>query len=402
MTDLPLRGIRIVDLTWMWAGPHSTEQLAHMGAEVIRVETPEHLCLNRQLPPFADGIAGPNRAGAFNQFNQSKRSMAIDLKHPDGQRIVHELVQQSDVLVENFAVGVIDRLGLGWETLSALNPRLIMASISGYGQTGPYRRYPAFGQPVLMFSGMAMINGYAEGDWRGVGTSYPDPNAALHAAFAVLAALWERKRSGKGQRIDVALSESFLQCIAEGILPYTMRGEQITPRGNRDPFMAPHGVYPCAGDNRWLTIAVRNEDEWRAFASVVGESLATDERFRALADRKQNEDALDDIVRAWTHARDAWDATRELQAAGVAAFPVQDMRDFANDQHLWERGYFTQPDHPETGKRQHTGVPWKFSDIPADLTPAPCIGEANEYVVREILGRSADEYEQLVTAEVLK
>lgn len=402
MSVQPLQGIRVVDMTWMWAGPHCTEQLAHLGAEVIRLETPDYPCLNRVLGPYADGIEGPNRAGAFNQFNQTKRSMALDLKHPDGQKVAHDLVRVSDVLVENFRVGVVDRLGMGWETLSRINPQLIMAQISGYGQTGPYQKYPAFGQPILMFSGLARLTGYDEEDWRGTGTSYPDPNAALHAAFAILAALWERKRSGQGQRIDVALSESFLQVVAEGILPYTMRGEQLTPRGNRDPLMAPHGVYPCAGENRWLTIAVRTEEEWQAFVSVVGEPLASDGRFGTLGDRKQHEDALDEIVKAWTQARDARDATRELQAAGVPAFPVQDMRDLANDEHLWARNYFTQHEHPETGKRQHTGAPWTYSDTPAELRHAPCLGEANEYVVRELLGRSANEYDELVSANVLR
>ena len=402
MSVQPLQGIRVVDLTWMWAGPHCTEQLAHMGAEVIRLETPDHPCLNRVMPPFAGGIEGPNRTGGFSQFNQTKRSMALDLKHPDGQQLAHDLVLASDVIVENFAVGVVDRLGMGWETLTRLNPRIVMASISGYGQTGPYRSYVAFGQPILMFSGLARLTGYDEEDYRGVGTSYPDPNAALHAAFAILAALRERKRSGKGQHIDVALSESFLQVVAEGILPYTMRGEQLAPRGSRDPLMAPHGVYPSAGENRWLTIAVRTEEEWKAFATVVGEPLASDGRFDTVAGRKQYEDSLDDLVAAWTRARDARDATVELQAVRVPAFPVQDMRDLANDEHLWSRDYFTQHEHPEAGKQQHTGVPWSYSETPAALRHAPCLGEANEYVVRELLGRSADEYDRLVSENVLR
>jgi benzylsuccinate CoA-transferase BbsF subunit len=373
-----------------------------MGAEVIRLESPDNPCLNRVLPPYADGIEGPNRAGAFNQFNQSKRSMSLNLKHADGQQLIHDLVRVSDVVVENFAVGVVDRLGMGWETVSQINPRIVMASISGYGQTGPYRTYAAFGQPILMFSGLASLTGYDEGDYRGTGTSYPDPNAALHAAFAVLAGLWERNRSGKGQYIDVALSESFLQVVAEGILPYTMRGEQLAPRGSRDPLMAPHGVYASAGDNRWLTIAVRTEEEWNSFASVVGEPLASDARFDSLAGRKQHEDALDELVEAWTRARDAQDATVELQAVGVAAFPVQNMGDFADDEHLWARDYFTQHDHPETGKYQHTGVPWTYSETPGVLRHAPRLGEANEYVTRELLGRSADEYERLVSENVLR
>ncbi|MHB8576718.1 MAG: CaiB/BaiF CoA transferase family protein [Dehalococcoidia bacterium] len=397
----PLAGIRVIDFSWMWAGPYCTLQLAHLGAEVIRIETHHRPCMNRRVPPYADDEPGLNRAGSFNQWNQGKGSLLLDLKNPKAVVIARELIATADVFVENYAAGVVDRLGLGYDVLSKLNPRLVMASLSGYGLTGPYRNRVAFGTPLTMISGLGMLTGYQGRGPSEVGISYGDPNAGLHAAFAIMAALWKRDELGHGQYIDVSQWEAMVAILPEGVLPYTMNGEQVARRANRDALMAPHGIYRCTGDDRWVSIVVRNDDEWARCARIIG-GAALEERFRAEAGRKAHEDELDALVTAWTARRDAWGITMVLQAQGIAAAPAMDMREVAEDPHLRERGFYVELEHPEAGRQQHAGIPWKLHGTPLHVRrPAPCMGEDNRQIVVDLLGHTPSEYERLVEAQVL-
>lgn len=399
---LPLEGTRVIDMSWMWAGPYCALQLAHLGAEVIRIESHQRPCMNRRVPPYPDGVAGLNRGGSFNQWNQGKASILLDMKKPEAVELARELIAKSDVFIENYAAGVVDRLGLGYEALSKRNARLVMCSLSGYGLTGPYRYRVAFGTPLTMISGLGALSGYAGKGPSEVGLSYGDPNAGLHGAFAILAALWKRDETGTGQYIDLSQWESLMAILPEGILPYTMRGEQTERMGNRDPRMAPHGIYRALGEDRWVSIAVRNDDEWQRLARIIGDGLASDPRFRTQLARKRNEDTLDAVVSAWTSVRDAWEVTRQLQAAGIAAAPAMDMKEVAEDPHMNERGFFVRLEHREVGRQKHAGIPWKLSATPlAVRRPAPCMGEDNEYVIKVLLGRSQDEYERLLRDEVL-
>ncbi|MGH2585189.1 MAG: CaiB/BaiF CoA transferase family protein, partial [Dehalococcoidia bacterium] len=397
----PLEGIRVVDMSWMWAGPYASLQLAHLGAEVIRIESHHRPCMNRRVPPYPDDEPGLNRGGSFNQWNQGKRSVLLDLKKPEAVEIARELVAVSDVFIENYAAGVVDRLGLGYEALSAINPRLVMASLSGYGLTGPYRDRVAFGTPLTMVSGLGALTGYLNMGPSEVGLSYGDPNAGLHGAFAVLAALLKRNETNRGQYIDLSQWESLVAILPEGVMPSVMRGEQPPRMANRDLHMAPHGIYRCTGDDRWISIAVRDDDEWRRLAAIIG-GTALEPRFATQVGRKQHEDDLDALVSAWTSNRDEWAITEQLQAAGIAAAPVMDMRDVAEDPHMNERGFFVRLEHPEVGRRKHAGIPWKLSNTPlAVRKAAPCMGEDSEYVVRGLLGRSQVDYERLVMEQVL-
>ncbi len=399
---LPLEGIRVVDWSWMWAGPYCALQLAHLGAEVIRIESNQRPCMNRRVPPYAGGEPGLNRGGSFNQWNQGKRSLLLDMKKPEAVQIAYDLLAVSDVFVENYAAGVVERLGFDYATLSQRNPRLIMISLSGYGQTGPYRERVAFGTPLTMISGLGALTGYQGRGPSEVGISYGDPNAGLHGAFAVLAALWKREETGRGQHIDVSQWESLVAILPEGVLPYTMRGEQLPRTGNRDPLMAPHGMFPAAGDDRWVSIACRDEAEWRRLAAIIDPALATDVRFATAAVRKQHEGELEATITRWTSEREAWAIAETLQAAGIPAVPAMDMRELAEDPHLNSRGYFVQLEHPEAGRQKHAGIPWKSSQTPVQVRrPAPCMGEANEYVLCELLGRSREEYERLLAEGVL-
>jgi benzylsuccinate CoA-transferase BbsF subunit len=404
MAKLPLEGIRVVDLSWVWAGPYTALQLAHLGAEVIKVESTLRPDINRRIPPFAEGRAGLDRGGSFNQWNQNKRSIALDLGNPKAKSIVREMVKKSDVVIENFSAGVLDKMGLGYKQLSQDNPRLVMVSLSGYGQTGPISRNVAYGATVMAMGGLIAMTGYRGQEPRSAGLSYPDPNSALHADFAVLAALWRRDRTGQGEYIDCSLLEAMVAVMPEGLMTQVMRAEQPERDENRDPVLAPYGVYRCAGEDNWISICVRDENEWHNLCSAMKqEALGTDSRFATLAARKRNEDELDAVINAWTANFDFLDLEQALQRAGVAAAAVASAREVAADRHLEERGFFVRLDHPETGPFTHAGVPWHFSATPVSVRrPAPQLGEATEYVMKEILGYSDAEFRKLQAEGVFK
>jgi crotonobetainyl-CoA:carnitine CoA-transferase CaiB-like acyl-CoA transferase len=400
---LPLDGIRVVDITWAWAGPYCSLQLAHLGAEVIRIESHLRPDMNRRVPPYPDNEPGLNRGGSFNQWNQGKLSLAVDLTRDEGAELVRDLIAKSDVVVENYAPGVLARRGLDFERLRERNPGLIMISLSGYGATGPTSNYVAYGTPLVMISGLASLSGYQGGLPSEVGLSYADPNAGLHGAFAVLAALWHRDASGEGQYIDLSQWESLLAIMPEGLMAQVLTGEQPPRMGNRDVQMAPHGYFRCRGDQRWISISVGDDGEWVALCGVLGRpELGTDSRFATAPARKAHEDELEAILSAWTVERDPREITEQLQAAGVAAFPVQDCRDLVEDEHLAARGFFVRLPHPEVGVRTHAGIPWRFSDTAlAVRRPAPLLGGDNEQIVMEIIGRSREEYDRLTADGVL-
>jgi benzylsuccinate CoA-transferase BbsF subunit len=405
MAELPLSGIRVLDFTWAWAGPFCTMQLAHLGADVIRVETTARpACVTRVIPPFADDVPGPNRAGYFNQYNQGKRAITLNLTKPEAIEIVCALVKQVDIVADNYAAGVMDKLGLGYEKLRSIKPDIIMASLSGYGQTGPYKGFVGYGPPAAAAAGMYFGTGYEGGEPGEIGVSYPDPNAGIFGAFAIMAALTHRALTGEGQYIDQSQLETALVLMPEGLLQYDLAKRDLERHGNHDPVMAPHECYKAAGDaEKWVSIAVGTEAEWRAFCGAIGQpQLADDARFKTAALRKQNEAALDEIVTSWTSARDRWETTRILQAAGVAAFPAMSNKDLAEDAHFAERGYLVELEHPEVGKRVHTGIPWKMSDTPCEVRkPAPVRGADTEDVLKSLLGFTQDRIEQLRKTEVL-
>ena len=401
--DGPLAGVRVADFSWVWAGPFCTMHLAHLGAEVVRMESMRRVDVLRFLPPFADGQAGPNRSGYFNQYNQGKRSVSLDLTTDEGKEIAKRVVAVSDVAVENFAGGVIDRLGLGYDVLSEVKPDIVMISMSGYGLNGPDSSFVSYGPAQVPLAGMSSLTGYAGWQPMHVGMSYGDPNAGRHAAFAVLAALFYRKRTGKGQYIDMSQWESSMAVIGEGIMDYTMNRSQPPRDGNRDPFMAPHGIFQCQGEDAWLSIACASDDEWRALCGVMAKpELAGDPRFRTLAGRKANEDELEALIAEWTLTQEPFAATEALQAAGVAAFPPMANFMLDSDPHLQERGFWVEKEHPEVGVRRHAGIPWRMSATPCDVwRPAPTLGQDNDYVYGELLGMSAGEIAALVERKVI-
>ncbi len=402
-TSPPLAGIRVADFTWVWAGPFCTLQLAHLGAEVIRVESANRICVTRLLPPWPDGQPGINRSGYFNQYNQGKLSVALDFNRPEALAVAKDLVAHSDVVCDNFAAGVMDRLGLGYEQLRRVKPDIIMISMSGYGATGPEREFVSYGPAQVPLSGMSSLTGYAGWPPMHVGVSYGDPTAGLHGAVAVLAALLHRARTGEGQFIDLSQLETTVAVLGEGILEQVFTGQPPPRCGNRDPQMAPHGVFPCAGEQRWVALAARDDDDWRRLAAAMGmPELAADPRFASLAARKANETALEALIAEWTRTKRAEDVVALLQRAGVPAFVSMANRDLAEDAHLNQNGFFVRLEHPEVGTKLHVGVPWRMSDTPCTVQrPAPCLGQHTEEVLSRILGYSADRIAELKRAQAL-
>jgi crotonobetainyl-CoA:carnitine CoA-transferase CaiB-like acyl-CoA transferase len=400
----PLSGVRVLDFSWIWAGPYATLQLAHLGAEVIRVESTKRPCLNRRLPPYADGVPGFDRAGSFCQWNQGKRSLLLDLSNARAIEIAQQLVPHCDMVIENFAPGVAERMGLGYRQLRELRPDLIMLSISGYGQTGSRRNLPSYGNLSTAAAGFNSVLGYGPGDARELGITWADPIAGLFGAYGMIAALIHRDRTGNGQYIDLSMLEMLLTTMPEALLEYEIAGREPQAMGNHDPWMAPHNCYKAKGDDEsWVTIAAGSEDEWRALCSAMGQpSLAADARFATLALRKQHEAELDQIITRWTSQRDRWEITELLQKAGVAAFPTLSNQDLAEDPHLVARGFMVELEHPVVGRRRHAGVPWHmWPSVCKVRKPAPLLGADTEDILHTLLGYSKEQIARLREEQVL-
>jgi crotonobetainyl-CoA:carnitine CoA-transferase CaiB-like acyl-CoA transferase len=404
MPSGPLAGVRVLDFSWVWQGPFCTLQLAHLGAEIIRIESIRRLDVNRVIPPFADREAGRNRAGSFNQWNQGKRSVRLNLEMPEAVAIAKSLVAHCDLVVENFAPGVIARMGLSFDVLREIRPDIIMLSLSGYGQTGPYSRFVSYGGLLGAQSGLFSVSGYETGQPGETGITYGDPNSGAIGAYAAIAALIYRERSGQGQHIDVSLWEALEAMLPEAWLEYAMNGREPVVTANRDALLSPHNCYKSRGDaEQWVTIAVGDEREWRALCQVMGQpALAVDPRFLTAALRKAHEDELDALITQWTSSRDRWEVTEMLQHAGVAAMPTLSNKDLANDPHLRERGFLVELDHPEVGLRTHTGIPWTMSGTPCRVrSPAPLFGADTHDVLTNLLGLSIERIEALDRAGVI-
>jgi benzylsuccinate CoA-transferase BbsF subunit len=408
VTKPPLQGIRIADFTWVWAGPYCTLQLAHLGADVIKIETRTRPCVTRVLPPWPDGKpGGMNRSGYFNQYSQGKRSITLNFKQPAAHEIARKIIVQSDVVINNFAHGVIEKMGFGFEAVKQIKPDIIMISLSGYGDTGPYADYIAYGPAQVPLSGLSSLTGYRGWPPMHSGFSYADPNAGIHGAFAILTALYHRNKTGEGQYIDMSQWECAMTLLPEGILEYTMNGAEPERMGNEDPQMAPHGVYKCldrpekvAGNiiDQFVAIVAADDAEWGRLASAIGRpALKADPRFATLAARKANEAELDKIITEWTAGRRASDAADILQAAGVAAAVVADNRYLdEEDPHINSRGYFVELEHPEVGVKKHCGIPWKMSRTECAVrAPAPCIGQHTDEILTDLLGYGREEIDQM-------
>ena len=401
-----LDGLRVIDLSQVFAGPHCTRLLADMGAQVIRVECAARSgrggALPRMRPGGAFGASFPggdsgdrsyNRFAYYNEVNRNKLAVTIDLSRPAGAEVFKRLVAISDVVVENFTPRVMPNLGLDYPVLSAVNPRIIMISISGFGQDGPYRDYVAYGEGVEAMSGLSALTAYPDGQPLKPGVAYADAVSGQHAAFAVLAALRYRRRSGRGQYIDLSMREALTPLLAGAIMDYSMNQRVARPGGNRHPRLAPHGCYRCRGDDRWIAITVCSDDEWRALCRAMGgPAWCGDERLATAEGRLAHRQQIDRRIEEWTSTGDHIELMHQLQRHGVRAGAVLDVAELAGDPNLIERGFFVEMTHPEAGTHLYPGLAWHMSRTPGRLRrPAPRFGEHNRHVFSGLLGMSDDE-----------
>ena len=400
----PLEGVRIVDFGWILSVPYAGGWLGSLGAEVIRVESNARLELGRSgLGGGADGIAGRNRSAVWNCLNHSKRGLTLNIRDPKARELVREIVAVSDVVMENFSTGVLDRLGLGYDDLRRVKPDIIMLSGSTMGTFGPDRAALGFGPNVCSYAGQPSLTGYEGGRPQNLGGNWPDYLVGTMMVHSVLSALWHRRKTGQGQRIEAAMAEVVSSMLPEAFLDYTMNGRVAERIGNRDPAMAPHNVYRCAGDDQWVAIAVRSDAEWARLCRLMGRAeLSADARFSGAPARKANEDELDEIVSGWTAGRPPMEAAELLQGEGIAAGPVMDAVALLGDPHFRERGIIIEMDHTEVGPREVAGLPIRFGDIerPAYYS-APLLGEHNDAVVGGLLGREEAELEAMKASKAI-
>ncbi|MFC1926768.1 CaiB/BaiF CoA transferase family protein [Chloroflexota bacterium] len=391
---LPLEGIRICDLSNFWSGPSCTSYMGSMGAEVIKVESIQRPDGFRFGTPVVDQwweIYGP-----WNSMNLNKYSLTLDLTRPRGVELFKELVKISDMVIENFPPRVMESFGLTYPVLKDIEPNIIMISMPGYGMTGPWRDYVGFGPIFEHVSGLAYITGYADGPPLAVGGA-ADPIVGMHAAFALLAALEYRRRTGKGQFIDLSQTELLTYLVGPAVIDYSLNHRVWGRMGNRALSMAPHGVYRCKGDDMWLAIAVSSDKEWQSFCHTIGNhKLAQDERFTTLTDRLDNQNELDRLIEEWTVNQDFYKAMDILQQAGVSAGVVTKPHEAPEEPHFKDRELFQQLTRDIVGTQLYPKSPVRLSETPAVTTrPAPKLGEHNDYVLGELLGISKAEMEDL-------
>jgi crotonobetainyl-CoA:carnitine CoA-transferase CaiB-like acyl-CoA transferase len=404
MTQLALEGLRILDLTQVAVGPYATLLLGFMGAEVIKVESCSRMDISRGaarptsqgegLYPGGDPGERPwNRAGHYVHRNGNKRSLTLDLATPRGKALLLQLATICDVLIENFRASVMDRLGLGYEALAHANPRLIYVKISSQGATGPERDYGSLGSTLEQTAGLASITGYEDGRPLMTNETYPDPVVGILAVGVLMAALRQRRQTGRGTFIDLSQREVTVAMLGEYVVDYSITGRVPGPLGNRHPHLVPQGVYPCQGDDMWVAISVGSDDEWRGLCRAIGQpTLAQDPRFATVLARRHHQAELDQILAAWTQEREHYQAMHLLQAHSVPAGAVLKGGETLVDPHLTARGFWDVVNHPEAGTYTQVSTPWQLSKSPRrPTTPSPSLGEHNSYVLGDLLGLSQPE-----------
>lgn len=404
---MPLEGVRVVDLTMVWAGPFGTRMLGDYGAEVIKVESPKQWDLLRSLGLIPRTTPRwYNMAAYFNHNNRDKYALALDLNDDRGRDVLLELCKVSDVIVENFRSDVMDNLRLSYDDIRAVNPNIIYISMPGHGKTGPEKDYVAYGSNVEQLAGIVSISGYEGDEPMKTGFSYGDPMAGTALVGAVATALRQRRLTGEGLYLELAQRENLTMFVGEYLVDYSMNGQERPPLGNRHPFLAPHNRYPCGGEDRWVVISCENDDQFRELCRIIQQpDLATDERFATNAARKANEDALDAILGAWTAQRGHYEVMHLLQHAGVPAGAVLTIPELVADPHLRSRDAWVQHTHPDAGTWEMEAPTWKLSRTPGHIRmPAPGFGQHNSYVLRDLLGlpedRISELYEAGITADV--
>jgi CoA:oxalate CoA-transferase len=386
----PLEGLVVLDMTRVLAGPFAAMMFADLGAEVIKIERPDGGDDTRAYPPFQKG-----ESAYFMSLNRGKRSVTLNLKHPRGKEILKELAKKSDILLENFKPGTMDKLGVGYEDLRKINPRLIYAAISGFGRTGPYSARPAYDLIIQGMGGMMSVTGPDEHTPTKVGSSVADIFAGLFTAIGVLSAVNARNRTGRGQLVDVAMLDCMVAVLENAVSRYLVSGEIPRPIGNRHPSISPFTT--LATSDGAINIAVGNDEIWKRLCAVLGmEEYVNDPRFADNPSRVENFHALKEILEERTAKETSEHWLAEFEKVNVPCGPINDMAHVVKDPQVLARKMIVDVVHPVAGAMKIPGVPVKFSDTPAEIEePAPLLGQHTEGVLTSFLGISAEEFEAL-------
>ncbi len=406
MTKLPLEGIRIADFTWWIAGTMATRLMAAYGAHVIKIESTIQRDQIRDTGQIQTGNPSLNASPGFNGINPGKMSMTLNPKHPKGLEVAKRIISISDIVADNMTWGAMARLGLGYDDLVKIKPDIIVLTMPVMGPGGPYTHFTGNGEQIAAAAAMHHLTGYPEEIGMAPGPVYPDwASNPYHAVTAVMAALYHKHKTGKGQHIVLSQYESVVNVTALSIMDYSVNGRIQTRMGNRSPYGAPHGIYRCQGEDRWCTIAVYTDEEWQGLCGAMGwPEWSRSDKFSTVLGRTESVDELERLLEDWTALRSAEEVMTTLQKHGVAAGVVQNARGLLeNDPQMKARNHYVRMDHPEIGNMAFDDYPFKLSKTQGRLTRhAPLIGEHNEIVLSELLGMSEDEVNELIIDGVLE
>lgn len=405
--DTVLHGIRVLSLEQVHVLPWGTALLADFGAEVIRIESANHMN-DRRSGPFPDNVPGEqwwNEGGTFAYWARNKHSLCLDVTQPLGKAAFLKLVAHSDIVTDNFRPGTMLRLGLDHDSLAQVKPDIITLSCTAYGHTGPWRAYGARARTVDAVCGLSALTGYEGGPALRASSNYMDHSGGLNVAYALLLALYQRRKTGSGMRLDLSMYETGVSCIAPALLE-TQQGLTRPRLGTAHLWQAPHNVYPCQGADSWIAITVANDAQWQALCTAMGQpAWAMDSRLTTVPGRWQHRADLDASLRQWTATHEAQALMHLLQSHGVPAGVVQTARDLVADPHLRQRDYlevFTNPNAPSVGPRVYAGRPFRtVPESPIALRLVSALGQHNSYVLRDVAGLSDAEVQALLDAGVL-
>jgi benzylsuccinate CoA-transferase BbsF subunit len=398
--SLPFAGLKVADFTWIAAGPTATKYLADHGATVVRVETEQPPDILRAAGPYKDGLPGTNRSQFFGEYNTSKLGISLDLKNPAGRDVARRLIAWADVCANSFTPGTMDDLGVGYEVAKELNPSIIFASSCLMGQTGPAAAFAGYGYHAAAIAGFFEVTGWPDLPPDGPWTAYTDVVSPRFFATMIMAALDRRRCTGRGERIDLSQLESSLTFLAPQLIDYQVSGRVVTRAGNRSDIYAPHAIYPCAGEDQWCALAVESEEQWQALRRAIGDpEWSRDTRFGSSAGRLAAQEEIDAHLSEWTREMPPYEVMRVLQEAGVPAGVAQRSSDLINDPQLKHRSFHRYLEHPEMGSVPYSGHQFRIRGYDSGpLTPAPCLGEHNEQVMRGILGMTDDQMAEVLAA----